>query len=60
MPLTFGALKLHKKMSNKITAAITAVGGFVPEDKLTNADLEKWLTPVVDSNKNGYRGSGGF
>ena len=27
-------------------AAITAVGGFVPEDKLTNADLEK----MVDTN----------
>ncbi len=33
-------------MSNKITAAITAVGGFVPEDKLTNADLEK----IVETN----------
>ena len=30
----------------KINAAITAVGGYVPEDKLTNADLEK----VVDTN----------
>lgn len=27
----------------KISAAITAVGGFVPEDKLTNADLEKMV-----------------
>ncbi|MFZ1263515.1 MAG: 3-oxoacyl-ACP synthase, partial [Chitinophagaceae bacterium] len=33
-------------MNKKITAAITAVGGFVPEDKLTNADLEK----MVDTN----------
>ncbi|MBZ5857137.1 beta-ketoacyl-ACP synthase III [Flavihumibacter profundi] len=33
-------------MTNKITAAITAVGGFVPEDKLTNFDLEK----MVDTN----------
>jgi len=33
-------------MQKKITAAITAVGGFVPEDKLTNADLEK----MVDTN----------
>lgn len=33
-------------MSNKINAAITAVGAFVPEDKLTNADLEK----MVDTN----------
>src|SRR5919112_2689274 len=33
-------------MTKKITAAITAVGGFVPEDKLTNADLEK----MVDTN----------
>mgnify|MGYP000974470817 CR=1 FL=1 len=32
-------------MANKITAAITAVGGYVPEDKLTNADLEK----IVDT-----------
>lgn len=31
---------------NKITAAITAVGGFVPEDRLTNFDLEK----MVDTN----------
>jgi 3-oxoacyl-[acyl-carrier-protein] synthase-3 len=33
-------------MSQKITAAITAVGGYVPEDRLTNADLEK----IVDTN----------
>jgi 3-oxoacyl-[acyl-carrier-protein] synthase-3 len=33
-------------MTQKITAAITAVGGFVPEDKITNADLEK----MVDTN----------
>ncbi|MGC4037041.1 MAG: beta-ketoacyl-ACP synthase III [Chitinophagaceae bacterium] len=33
-------------MSNKITAAITGVGGFVPEDRLTNFDLEK----MVDTN----------
>jgi 3-oxoacyl-[acyl-carrier-protein] synthase-3 len=33
-------------MNQKITAAITAVGAFVPEDKLTNADLEK----MVDTN----------
>ena len=33
-------------MVKKITAAVTAVGGFVPEDKLTNADLEK----MVDTN----------
>ncbi len=31
---------------NKITAAITAVGGYVPEHKLTNFDLEK----MVDTN----------
>ena len=29
-----------------IKAAISAVGAFVPEDKLTNADLEK----MVDTN----------
>jgi 3-oxoacyl-[acyl-carrier-protein] synthase-3 len=33
-------------MTQKITAAITAVGGYVPEDLLTNADLEK----LVDTN----------
>lgn len=33
-------------MSNKVTAAITAVAGWVPEDRLTNFDLEK----MVDTN----------
>lgn len=33
-------------MRTKITAAITAIGAYVPEDKLTNADLEK----IVDTN----------
>ena len=33
-------------MSQKMTAAITAIGGYVPEDRLTNADLEK----LVDTN----------
>src|SRR3984957_19048580 len=33
-------------MSKKMTAAITAIGGYVPEDRLTNADLEK----LVDTN----------
>ena len=33
-------------MSNKMTAAITAIGGYVPEERLTNADLEK----LVDTN----------
>jgi 3-oxoacyl-[acyl-carrier-protein] synthase-3 len=36
---------LNRPMS-KITAAITAVGGYVPETKLTNFDLEK----MVDTN----------
>src|SRR5262245_8227818 len=30
-------------MTQKITAAITAVGGYVPDNKLTNADLEKMV-----------------
>ena len=30
-------------MANNITAAITAVSGYVPEDKLTNFDLEKMV-----------------
>jgi 3-oxoacyl-[acyl-carrier-protein] synthase III len=38
-------------MSNKMTAAITAVGGYVPEDRLTNADLEK----MVDTNEEWIR-----
>ncbi|HWR33238.1 MAG TPA: beta-ketoacyl-ACP synthase III [Chitinophagaceae bacterium] len=33
-------------MSKKITAAITAIGGFIPEDRLTNFELEK----MVDTN----------
>ncbi len=33
-------------MSQKITAAITAIGGYVPEHRLTNADLAK----LVDTN----------
>ena len=33
-------------MNQKISAAITAVGGYVPEDRLTNFDLEK----MVDTN----------
>ena len=33
-------------MNKKITAAITSVGGYVPENKLTNFDLEK----MVDTN----------
>ncbi|GAB3005486.1 ketoacyl-ACP synthase III [Niabella terrae] len=33
-------------MANKIIAAITGVSGYVPEDKLTNFDLEK----MVDTN----------
>lgn len=44
-------------MSNKkITAAITAVGGFVPEDKLTNFDLEK----LVDTNDEWIRSRTGI
>ncbi|HEX7692120.1 MAG TPA: 3-oxoacyl-ACP synthase, partial [Sediminibacterium sp.] len=31
---------------SKLTAAITCVGGYVPETKLTNFDLEK----IVDTN----------
>ncbi len=43
-------------MSNKITAAITAVGGYVPEDKLTNFDLEK----MVDTNDEWIRSRSGI
>ncbi len=41
---------------NKITAAITAVGGYVPETKLTNADLEK----MVDTNDEWIRSRTGI
>ncbi|RYY53672.1 MAG: ketoacyl-ACP synthase III [Chitinophagaceae bacterium] len=43
-------------MSNKISAAITAVSGYVPEDKLTNADLEK----IVDTNDEWIRSRTGI
>ncbi|GAC1420875.1 MAG: ketoacyl-ACP synthase III [Flavisolibacter sp.] len=33
----------NQRMTEKINAAITAVGGYVPETKLTNADLEKMI-----------------
>lgn len=47
LPRTFARnIFNHSQMSKKITAAITAVGGYVPEDKLTNFDLEK----MVDTN----------
>lgn len=41
---------------SKITAAITAVGGFVPETKLTNFDLEK----MVDTNDEWIRARTGI
>lgn len=44
--LTLRALLKNELMTKKVTAAITAVGGYVPEEKLTNADLEK----MVDTN----------
>ena len=43
-------------MNKKITAAITAVGGYVPEDRLTNADLEK----MVDTNDEWIRSRTGI
>jgi 3-oxoacyl-[acyl-carrier-protein] synthase-3 len=43
-------------MSKKLTAAITAIGGYVPEDKLTNFDLEK----MVDTNDEWIRSRTGI
>ncbi|MBN8863498.1 MAG: ketoacyl-ACP synthase III [Sphingobacteriales bacterium] len=43
-------------MSSKITAAITAVGGYVPEDRLTNFDLEK----IVDTTDEWIRSRTGI
>lgn len=43
-------------MSKKITAAITAIGGYVPENRLTNADLEK----IVDTNDEWIRSRTGI
>lgn len=45
-PLILPTENFPTRMTQKITAAITAVGAFLPEDKLTNADLEK----LVDTN----------
>ena len=39
-------MTMDQKITAAITAAITAVGGYVPEERLTNADLEK----LVDTN----------
>ena len=44
------------RMNKKITAAITAVGGYVPEDRLTNFDLEK----MVDTNDEWIRSRTGI
>ncbi len=43
-------------MNQKITAAITAVAGYVPEDRLTNFDLEK----MVDTNDEWIRARTGI
>jgi 3-oxoacyl-[acyl-carrier-protein] synthase-3 len=43
-------------MPTKISAAITAIGGYVPETKLTNADLEK----MVDTNDEWIRSRTGI
>ena len=43
-------------MRTKITAAITAIGAYVPEDRLTNADLEK----MVDTNDEWIRSRTGI
>src|SRR5258708_40370888 len=43
-------------MSKKMTAAITAIGGYVPQDRLTNADLEK----LVDTNDEWIRSRTGI
>lgn len=43
-------------MTNKITAAVTAVGGYVPEYKLTNFELEK----MVETNDEWIRSRTGI
>jgi 3-oxoacyl-[acyl-carrier-protein] synthase-3 len=43
-------------MLSKITAAITAIGAYVPETKLTNADLQK----MVDTNDEWIRSRTGI
>ncbi|MBC7947904.1 MAG: ketoacyl-ACP synthase III [Chitinophagaceae bacterium] len=43
-------------MTKKINAAITAVGGYVPEDRLTNFDLEK----MVETNDEWIRSRTGI
>jgi 3-oxoacyl-[acyl-carrier-protein] synthase-3 len=49
-------LRPIKTDMSKITAAITAVGGYVPETKLTNFDLEK----MVDTNDEWIRSRTGI
>ncbi len=44
------------RMTQKISAAITAVGGYVPEDILSNADLEK----MVETNDEWIRSRTGI
>jgi len=48
-------------MLPRLTAAITALGAYVPEDKLTNADLEKmvdtndeWINPEPEFQKDTF------
>ena len=38
-------------MSKKITAAITAVGGYVPEDKLQILTWKKWWIPTMNGSE---------
>jgi 3-oxoacyl-[acyl-carrier-protein] synthase III len=44
--IRFSTFPYIRAMNQKISAAITAVGGYVPENRLTNFDLEK----MVDTN----------
>jgi 3-oxoacyl-[acyl-carrier-protein] synthase-3 len=43
------------EMIQKLNAAITAVGAYVPEDKLTNADLEKMVDTSDEWIRTAYR-----
>ena len=47
MDIYHSIISLHLALQflnmTKITAAITAIGGYLPETKLTNADLEKMV-----------------
>ena len=54
--LSKNCLSSHLQSTNHMRAAITAIGGYLPPDILTNADLEK----MVDTNDEWIRSRTGI